>query len=281
MSHVYSFFLIALFIYRVPYYVQKQSVANTLWIAVPLAVAVLLRPTNMIIVLYLLLYQVNTFKELKKRANLLIAHWPHLLLMLATLLIVFIPQMHYWHLVTGKWFVYSYQYSKTENESFIYWNSPKIGKVLFGKVSGWLIYSPVMILSMAGLVWMIAKNKAQVWAILAVFLLILYINASWWCYTFDCGFGYRNLVEYYPVLAIPLAFMIDKMNIFKTKARRFTILAAFILLSFINLRMAFIYKWDPCWSGTSWTWRNYETVMKVVFFQRPYHPGVHKIELPE
>lgn len=74
MSHVYSFFLIALFIYKVPYYVQKQSVANTLWIAVPLAVAVLLRPTNMIIVLYLLLYQVNTFKELKKRANLLIAH---------------------------------------------------------------------------------------------------------------------------------------------------------------------------------------------------------------
>lgn len=279
MSHAYSFFLIALFIFRVPHYVQRQSVSNALWIAVPLAIAVLLRPTNIVILLYLLLYNVNTFKELKQRLGVLVSHWPHLLLMLVAAIVVFIPQMHYWHMLTGKWFVYSYQYSYTENESFIYWNSPKIGKVLFGKVSGWFIYTPVMILSIAGLIWMLVKNKRNVWAILSVFLVILYLNASWWCFTFDCGFGYRSLVEYYPVLAIPLAFLIDKMYVSGPAFRRVALIAVFALLSFINLRMAYMYKWDPCWSGESWTWKNYETVMKFVFYQRPFHPGVHKIEM--
>lgn len=281
MSHVYSFFLIALFIYRVPYYIQKQSVTNLLWIAVPLAVAVLMRPTNIVISLYLLLYNVNARKDLKERVSVLTRHWPYLLLMLVIAFVVFIPQMYYWHLVTGKWFVYSYKYSYTENESFIFWNSPKIAKVLFGKVSGWLVYSPVMILSMAGLIWMIIKNKTNVWAILTVFLIILYFNASWWCYTFDCGFGYRSLVDFYPLLAIPMAFIISNLKPFKSAMRRVAIITAIVLFSFINMRMAFMYKWDPCWSGPAWTWKNYGTVMKFVFFQRPYHPGVHKIELTE
>ena len=281
MSHVYSFFLIALFIYRVPYYVGKPSLLNALWISIPLAVAVLVRPTNILIGFYLLLYNVNSFRQLKERFGLLFNHWPHLLLMAAIAFVVFIPQMVYWHLVTGKWIVYSYQYSVTENESFIYWNSPKIGKVLFGKVSGWLIYSPVMLLSMAGLIWMTVKNKTNVWAVLVIFLLILYLNASWWCFTFDCAFGYRSLVEYYPLLAVPMAFFLEKTGALKNTLRKISITAVFILLCFINVRMAYMYKWDPCWSGPEWTWKHYQTVMKFVFYQRPFHPGVHKIELPQ
>jgi hypothetical protein len=262
MSHVYSFFLITLIIYKSPEFLKKPGVYNALWIGIPLAIAVLIRPTNLVISLYLLLFNVASFKDFSARIGLFISRWYLLLMMAAIAIVVFIPQMTYWHLTTGQWFVYSYKYSVGGNETFIYWNNPKIFKVLFGVVSGWYIYSPVMLLSLIGLIWMIIRKSAGSIAILSVFMVILYFNASWWCYTFDCAFGYRSFIEYYSLFAIPMALMLQKIIPSGRLVRKgvFVILALFF--SYLNIRMSLLYSWDPCWYGSSWTWRNYEKVIK-------------------
>ncbi|MBK7175455.1 MAG: glycosyltransferase [Bacteroidales bacterium] len=278
MSHVYSFFLISLFIYKVPAFLEKPGIINSLWIGIPLAVAVLIRPTNIVIGFYLVLFGVTNSRLLWERIKFLFRSWPYLILMFLVAVIVFIPQMTYWHLTTGEWFVYSYKYSAGGNESFIYWNNPKIFKVLFGVVSGWFIYSPVMILSMLGLIFMIFRKHVQGMAILVVFLVILYINASWWCYTFDCAFGYRSFIEYYSLFAIPFAIILQQLVPDGYMIRKGILIVLAVFFSYLNIRMSILYNWDPCWFGPNWTWKNYEKVVKSSLKGGTLQINVHKLE---
>jgi len=280
MSHVYSFFLITLFIYKAPDFLKKPSIGNTLWIGIPLAIAVLIRPTNLIIGLYLLFYDVNSVKALGGRFRFFLGQWPKMLMMLGIAVLVFIPQITFWHLTTGDWFVYSYKYSVGGNETFIYWNSPKIFKVLFGVVSGWFIYSPVMLLAMIGLGWMLWKKMTGSLAILVVFLVILYVNASWWCYTFDCAFGYRSFIEYYSLFAIPMALFLQKILPSGAMVRKGVFIVLAVFFSYVNIRMSLIYNWDPCWYGPSWTWQHYGKVVRTALKGGTCEVNVHQLEEP-
>jgi len=278
MSHVYSFFLITLIIYKTPEFLRKPGFINALWIGIPLAIAVLIRPTNLVISLYLLFYSITSFKDFTNRIGLFLTKWYLLLLMAAIAFLVFIPQMTFWHLTTGQWFVYSYKYSVGGNETFIYWNNPKVFKVLFGVVSGWYIYSPVMLLSLIGLIWMVLYKKAGSVAILAVFIVILYFNSSWWCYTFDCAFGYRSFIEYYSMFAIPMALILQKFLPSGLMFRKGVFIVLALFFFYLNIRMSLLYSWDPCWYGSSWTWKNYGKVIKYSLKGGTCELNVHNLE---
>jgi len=278
MSHVYSFFLLALIVYKTPDLLERPGIRSALWIGIPLAIAVLIRPTNLVVILYPLLFGVGSLKALGARFRFFFSHWPMLLLMAAIAIVVFIPQMTYWHLTTGRWFVYSYQFSPAGSETFIYWNNPKLFKVLFGVVSGWFVYSPVMLLFAAGLIWMLIRKQAPSLAILAVFLVILYLNASWWCYTFDCAFGYRSLIEYYSLFAIPMALLLERLMPSGRLIRKGAFIVLAVFFSYLNIRMSLLYNWDPCWYSDSWTWKHYGNVVKKSLQGGTCELNVHKLE---
>lgn len=276
MSHVFSFFLFSWIIYSTPAFIKNSNFRNTLAVAIPLGLAILVRPTNLVMGLFLFLYEVRSWKDLKTRLQ-LFAHKPKLIVIFVLVAFIFwIPQMLYWHATTGQWIIYSYKYSVSGPETFRYWTQPKIMKVLFGVRSGWLLYSPIMLLGMTGLIMILLKNTYHAWAVLIIFLCILYLNSSWHIYTFACGFGYRSFVEYYPILAIPTAFMVSK--ILKI-ARRWLILLifyAFLVLIFTNIRMSFLYQAHPCWDGKSWGWKEIGMVWRHVFYinhNEDYYPG--------
>ncbi len=268
-AHAYGFFVLVLFVYGLDKFLKKPTVGNTIICGLGIGLAVLIRPTNVFYVFLFLLYDVYTFKSLKERVVWIFKKtWYFLLIALITF-IVFIPQMLYWHAVLGQYVAYSYDYSQGGSESFIYWNSPKIGYTLFGVESGWLVYSPVFFLFFAGLVWTLIKRIHHSFAILTLFILILYANASWWCYTFSCSFGQRALIEYYPVFIIPVAFIIQKALGAKRKVA-LIILAFFLtIFSFLNLRMSEFYYVEQCWVRPDWTWVNYNRVLNKAFYIIP------------
>jgi glycosyltransferase involved in cell wall biosynthesis len=278
MSHIYSFFLISIIIYHTPGFFEKPSIKKTLWIGIPLAIAVLIRPTNIVMSLYLVFYGIRNFQDIGGRFRFFFSNWYLLLIMAVIGVIVFIPQMMYWHLTTGQWFVYSYKYSLSGNETFIYWNNPKIFKVLFGVVSGWYVYSPVMLLSLVGLIWMLVKKWSGSLAILMVFLVILYLNASWWFYHFSCAFGYRSFIEYYSLLAIPMALIMKQMLPDGYQLRRGIFIVLAIFFSYLNIRMSLLYSWDPCWYGPTWTWKNYAKVVRCSLKGGSCQINVHDLE---
>ena len=249
MSHVYSFCLVSVFIYFVPGFYANPGFQSSLKVIFPLALAVLIRPTTIVAGLYLLLYDIRSWKELGKRFYFLAQKWHLLIFMLIVSLLIFSPQMAYWHYVTGKWFIYSYQ-----DESFTNALSPKIYTVLFGPRNGWYIYTPLMLVSTLVLFYLVYVRRLSAVAILTVMVLIIYINASWWRPTFSAAAGYRTLVEYIPFMAIPLGFLVE--NTFGNKTIRWLLMSLFIVFLVYNILFAFKYS-GHIWWNMEWQWSNF------------------------
>ncbi|MCX6270633.1 MAG: hypothetical protein NTU44_05330 [Bacteroidetes bacterium] len=264
LSHTYSFFLISWLIFQTPRFLDKPDWKNTILCAFPVALATLVRPTNVVSVFFIFLYDVNSIKDLLNRIRFFFLNTRILLIFLGISLVVFLPQMYYWHLTTGKWLVYSYHYSYTDNEDFRYWSNPKIIQILLGVRSGWLVYSPLMALSLAGIVFAFIQKTAYRWAVLVVLVITVYINASWWYYTFACGFGYRSLVDYYGLLSIPFALSIQQLGRIRSWWIKGLLSGISILLIFINIRMSVFYDASPCWDGPNWEWRDYLMILRMV-----------------
>jgi hypothetical protein len=82
-------------------------------------------------------------------------------------------------------------------------------------------------------------------------VLVLYSYAAWWCWWLGGAFGHRGFVDYYPFLAIPLAFSLDRIAATRWWVRA-PVLLLVALMVVANLRMTERYEWF--WSEPDWTW---------------------------
>lgn len=199
MSHVYSFCLFAAFIYYTIKWHEFQTLKNTLIIGFLIGIISLIRPSNIIIMLFFALYNITSLYDFKERILLFKKTFPLLLLMLFAFFIVWVPQLIYWKISSGSYFYYSYP-----DERFFF-NDPKIMKGLFGFRKGWLIYTPMMAFALAGIFALKGTSKKIRLPIVLFFIVNIYITFSWWCWWYGGSFGQRGLIESYALLAIPFA----------------------------------------------------------------------------
>jgi hypothetical protein len=254
MSHVYSFFLICFFLYRVPIFYDNPDFKSILLVALPFSLSVLVRPTNAVVILYLIFYNVCGSGDLFQRWRLFIKKWYLLMGMGAIFILVFIPQMIYWHYVTGNWMVYSYQ-----EEGFKFWNNPQIMTVLFGKRGGWYVYTPLMGMATIFLLYMLKRRLFSAPAIILTMVVILYLDASWWAPTFSASAGYRALIEFLPFMAVPLAF--GYQLVFSSGNKRLIFIVSVLLWILVLYNVQFSYKYD---STVWWDWEwSYKTMMRL------------------
>ncbi len=262
MSHAYSFCLFATLIWLLPMWLERPRLGLSLAIGGCLSLIFLIRPTNILIGLLILFWEVYSFKDLQGRMQLFLSRWTHILAMAGIGLVLVTPQMMYWHHVFGDWLVWSY-----EGEGFSNALHPKLLQVLFSYQNGLFLYTPIMLLAMIGIVigWRQRKNSAP--ATLIVFLLATYVFASWWAWWFGGAFGHRCYVEFYALLAFPLAMIVnwiwENPRIW-IKWAGVAMLCGFV---YANVKMTLLYA--PPWDGPDWTLQSYIAVLKnVVKFWR-------------
>lgn len=217
--------------------------------------ATLVRYTNFLIIIYIALYDVYSFGDIKKRAVFIFSHIKKLLLLPVIAALLFIPQLIYWKHISGEFLIYSYG-----DESFIYWNQPKIFSVLFDVQNGWLIYSPIMIFALVGIVMTLFRKTCSSPGILVTFFIATWVFASWWAWWFGGAFGYRSYIEYYAILSLPMAFAFDSIIRSKTKTVNVLFYSLFILFIYYNIGMTTNYA-SP-WDGPGWDWNAYLKVLK-------------------
>jgi len=263
MSHSWSFFLFAILLYHIPKYLEKPGFMNSVILGGILGWIVLIRPTNIIISLLILLYNVYSIEALRERIRFFIRNYKSILLIALAAFIMFIPQMMYWKEMTGHWFYYSYS-----TEKFIYWNKPKILAVLFDVQNGLFLYTPLAILILIGIWYGWKVKNFQSPALLLIFVLITYAFASWWVWWFGGAFGHRSYVEYYAVFSIPLAGLIDK--VFSSPKKWVQILFQFLLIVLMvySVRLSFLYNLiGGPWDGADWRWNldKYKWIMSHFF----------------
>lgn len=250
MPHVYNFTLFAIYIYYSMKWLEKQSFILTIVLGLLLGLISLIRPTNIIIVLFLIFWGVTSKSEFRDRIILFLKVYYKVLLMIISFLIIWLPQLLYWKEVSGSWLYFSY--GKEEQFFFLY---PEIINGLFSYRNGWLIYTPVMIFSLYGIY--LSKSKFQIGYLpIYIFTILnIYIVLSWWCWWY-VGFGNRAFIDSYALLSIPLAVFIQ--HVLKS-SKSYKILFFSIIVFFVALNQIQSYQygksiihWDSMNKNAYW-----------------------------
>jgi hypothetical protein len=236
--HVYNFTLFAVFLYLVQSWVSIPKYWKIGLIGLVLGLITVIRPTNLIIGLALILW--------KKRD----ASWGEhvrFLLQRKTLIqfslipffavVPLIPQFLYWYHITGEVIYYSY------GEEGFFFDSPQLLNGLFSFRKGWLIYTPAMAFALIGLFFM-KKSLPHLRPLIFSFVIInTYVIFSWWCWWYGGSFGQRAMIDSYALLAIPLAatleYLVTHKDKFFSKLLLFGVIPFFIWL---NIFQSFQYE---------------------------------------
>jgi hypothetical protein len=180
---------------------------KSIGIGLLIGLAALTRPTEIITCLIPLLWGISfpIKTGIRERFEFIKSNFPIYLLMAFAVLVVGSIQLIYWKYVSGDFLVYSYGAKQTFS-----WLSPHIKDGLLSYKSGWLVYSPLMILSLIGF-WHLRKKAPKVFLLALTFsLLFIYITFSWDIWWYGGSLGSRPMVQAYPILAFPLASLLDK-----------------------------------------------------------------------
>lgn len=259
MSHAYSFFLFSALLYLSERFYKKTDRIVVLLILLIVGLIVFIRPTNILIVVFLAFYDVNHLEQLLPRIKWWLRHWSIPALMPLLFLILGSIQIAIWSDVQGQFTLYSYH----KEPGFIYWTSPKIWKVLFDVQNGLFIYAPVMLLSIFGLIKGIWNKTTNFLLIGLLFLVVTYVFASWWVWWFGGAFGHRCYIEYFALLALPLAFFISYIMRQRQMWSKIVLLLFILLASYYTTGMANRY-YSP-WDGAEWTWQKYWSIVETLF----------------
>ncbi|MEO0645269.1 MAG: hypothetical protein AAFZ17_03780 [Cyanobacteria bacterium J06650_10] len=197
-THIYSFFLFSLFLLIVQTVYNNSS--SRLWAALGLVSGLIIvtRPTNIVWLVFGLLYGVYDDESFRQRILFWRREvWNGLWCLVALCFPVFL-QMLYWKVVTGQFVYYSYT-----AEGFYFLN-PNILKVLFSVQKGLFFWSPILLLTLPGLLF-VRRFAVQYWLPALIFIPInTYIISSWSTWTYGGSFGQRPFLESLPVSAICL-----------------------------------------------------------------------------
>lgn len=235
MSHIYSFFMVAVFLTCWQKLAVTQKYIYFLFAALALGLITIIRPVNLLIVLCLPLIWpkvlVHVIQDLfSKKIPFLVSG---IMLFSATIFI----QLLYYKLAIGAWFIYSY---KEEGFDF---TSPHITDVLFSYRKGLFVYMPMLFVALAGIYYWSRKQTFVYGRWLISFALIVFVLSSWSSWAYGGCFGNRAFIEYYMLFIIPFALLVEHTTSPKIL---YAVIAALILLCQIQTyqyRYAYIH-WD-------------------------------------
>ena len=250
MSHVYSFFLFSTFLFLLKKFLdsEKKPFGLIIWISLVFSIAVLIRPTNILLLLWVVFLDVRTWKEAGARLRLFLKP-RYVLICLAVGFLVFLPQMFYWKYISGSYMYYSYP-----GESFSNWKDPRMIAIWFAPLNGLFLYSPLVMLFVVGMIYMIIRKIPNGYLTAFIFLLISYLFSSWGSWFFGGSFGYRPFVEYYSLFSLPFAYLLDFLYRKKNKF----ISSAGILLIILMVYYSLMFATHPFWNTSStWAWDDY------------------------
>lgn len=239
MSHSYLFFLFSVFMYHALQWHFNYKNKHLYYMAFILGFVVLIRPTEILIILIPLLYQVTSFKTLKQKlAKLFCLKWKLTFIVILFLLPI-IPQLIYWKIFTGQFFFFSYG----SQEGFFFLD-PKFFGVLFSWRKGWFLYTPLMTFSIIGL-WFMLKKWKDMFVPIAIYLgLTIYLVSCWWDWSFGGSHGMRALVQSYAFLIFPLAFLIKWLFTMSIKWLKFILIPVFLMASSFFIYLNIFQVWQ-------------------------------------
>ena len=253
MSHSYNFVLITIFLHTVLKWYEASTWLRTFLLGMLFGLIVLIRPTNILILILFLFWGIESWAGFKDRIRFFLQNAPKLLLMVFAFLLPWIPQFLYWKMITGQIMYYSYG---AHGDRFFF-DNPHIIESLFSYRKGWLLYTPVMIFAILGLIPLRKIIKGSSLPITIYLVLFIYVMSCWWTWWFGGGFGGRIYIDMYGILALPLAASVSVILVHKKKLVRLGISGMLVCLLFFQLLQTRHYRgtaihWDSMSKKAYW-----------------------------
>jgi hypothetical protein len=231
MSHVYSFGLVCVFMYRVDRWLTLSTRADLIWASVTFGLIVLVRPVNGLVIFSVPFIADGLgplWDKLKAKSGVISKLSIGVLLVFGVLMF----QSFMYMAQVAKPLVWSYQ-----NEGFNF-ADPEILNVLFSYKKGFFVYTPLAFLSAIGLLFYLFKKPKQgMW--LALFIsLVVYVISCWWNWYYGGSFGHRAMIEYLPFFAFGLAFLLQELS----KPLRGVVVSLSLVFVAVNLIQTYQYS---------------------------------------
>ncbi|KAA9331351.1 hypothetical protein F0P96_13975 [Hymenobacter busanensis] len=202
MAHNYLFALYAILLWLTIRWHETPKKWLAAAIGLTLGLLVLIRPSEAVAVVIPLAWGIDSVAAARRKGELLLRHWPHVVLLAVFAILGGLPQPLYWKWATGHWLVYSYGDQKFN------FGHPHLYQVLLSYKKGWLVYTPLMAGALAGFFLLWRQNRAVAITVLLYFLLNLWVVSAWDIWWYGGSIGQRALVQSYAALALPLAAML-------------------------------------------------------------------------
>lgn len=248
-SHVYSFAAICVFLFFIYSYFNHSDKKTTHLLLSVLCFFILIsiRPLNGLIILVVPAFMPSGFFKEKWQLHFQKKH----LLIIALLLLFIFNTSIILYTQTGSIIPYTYV-----NERF-YFNNPKLFDVLFSYHAGLFVYVPLAIISCFGIFYL--NTKLQKILFPGILLLVLYLYSSWWYWPITT----RALIDFYPIMAIMLAAILNKA-IHSPKLKTSFITLLFVLMGYHQLKSFQLRNGilDENYTHSELFWRNFFKIHK-------------------
>jgi hypothetical protein len=202
-SHIYLLFEYSILLWVTIRFYENLRSGYILLIGLVCGMVILTRFNEVYVVPIPLLWGLHSGADLRDRIRLLKKFIFPVFGAGIIIILCILPQLIYWKISSGKYLYYSYQ-----GESFDFLH-PHIWDGLTDGSNGWLVYSPIMILSLTGIYACLRHRHTASVAILFFISLHMYVIYSWWCWFYMGSYGSRPMVEAYAMLSIPLAYSVQ------------------------------------------------------------------------
>ncbi len=226
MSHVYSFFAISLFFYLYTKLLSQISNKNLIFVALSLSLIALIRPPNVIVVLFLPFFSENLRAFWLFLKKIFSENWLGFIYSIIIVCSAIFLQFYFYFLQTGEFFILTY-----DGETFNFSN-PEFFNTFFSYKKGLVLYTPLFLGSLFFIVLVIGNWYKKIVFFITLFV-FSYITSSWWCWWYGGGFSIRPFVDILPLFIIITMFLFDKL---KMSSRKFVFFACIPFLLFNQLK---------------------------------------------
>lgn len=221
MSHLYSFALVSMFLHFGKKWIDSGDKTAAVKAALAFGMIALVRPANVLIGLWLI-YEAGGILKLWKAKRELLRSVKHAIVCVILILLPFFLQMLIWKIQTGSWFYNSY------GEEAFHFAQPNMIDFLFSYKKGMFVYLPLTFVALFGLIPLWKKDSARALMAALFLFVVIYVLSCWWMWYYGGSFGTRVIIEYLPVFALLLYFL---LNGIKLRAVKISVVSLLVVLT--------------------------------------------------
>lgn len=201
LQHIYLFALIAAMGYYFFKAVQSTQLHHKSIViaAVLFGLTTVIRPTHVLLFIFPLIYLWSYFPT-KKQLFRILALFPLSSFMWN------LPQIIYWKMIGGNWLI-----SNLHSEEIILID-PNLRDFLFSFRKGWLLYTPIFLLLVPGFYQLRKINKSLFRSLFVLTIVIIWVVSSWETWWYAASFSQRVMIDYYPLLLLPIGFFLQDIK---------------------------------------------------------------------